>query len=104
MCSAYVIDQINPYPGPRDGARRCGLRNLANTYDNPWLVKVLSDDFRVGDITRNPAWTVIVEVDLHGVASRAKADSRSLGSMTTVSEIIAWPGCAGRWIKVTIRR
>lgn len=34
------------------------LRNLANAYDNPWPVKLLYDDFRRGNFTENPAWTV----------------------------------------------
>jgi hypothetical protein len=45
------------------------LRSLANTYDNPWPIKILSDDFRDGDFTRGPGWTVLAgtwQVDTRG--------------------------------------
>ncbi len=34
------------------------LRDLIDAYDNPWTTTLISDDFRDGDYTRDPAWTL----------------------------------------------
>lgn len=34
------------------------LRDLVRLYDWPWRVRLLFDDFKDGDYTRNPAWVV----------------------------------------------
>ena len=35
------------------------LRDLADRFDNPWRTRIIFDDFRDGDYTREPAWTVV---------------------------------------------
>ena len=75
------------------------LRNLADAYDNPWPLKVFYDDFRDGDFTRNPAWTVIAgnwQLDmqgrltgLHSVIATPRAENTQSGSSGTgASEIV----------------
>jgi len=34
------------------------LKSLADRYENPWQMNVLSDDFRDGDYIHNPRWSV----------------------------------------------
>lgn len=34
------------------------LRDLIDAYDKPWTATLISDDFRDGDYTRDPAWTL----------------------------------------------
>ena len=53
------------------------LRDLADRFDNPWRRRIIFDDFRDGDYTRGPAWTVVsgaFAVDSRrGLLSRAGA-------------------------------
>jgi hypothetical protein len=74
------------------------LRNLANAYDNPWPLKLLSDNFRDGDFTKNPAWTVIAgtwQVDakgrftgLHSAIAKAKTETTQDTGGTGASQIV----------------
>jgi hypothetical protein len=62
--SQELIDALNKLIDEADRARAADprflrdLRDLANRYDRPWRVTLLHDDFRDGDIAKNPAWTV----------------------------------------------
>lgn len=74
------------------------LRNLANAYDNPWPLKLLSDNFRDGDFTKNPAWTVVAgtwQVDakgrltgLHSAIAKAKTETTQGAGGSGASQIV----------------
>lgn len=59
-----LIGELNKLIDEADKARAADprflrdLRDLANRYDRPWKVTVLHDEFRDGDYTKDPAWTV----------------------------------------------
>lgn len=61
-----LIQELNKLIDEADRARAADprflrdLRDLANRFDRPWKVTVLHDEFRDGDITNDPAWTVKV--------------------------------------------
>lgn len=58
------------------------LRDLVNEFQNPWQVRVLHDDFRDGNFTRNPAWTVS--------AGQFSVDTK--GGTTGLKSAVAVPG------------
>ena len=58
------VDRLNALIDEGEKARAADprflrdLRGLARGYDRPWRRLVLADDFRDGDFTADPAWTV----------------------------------------------
>ncbi len=58
------VDRLNALIDEAEKARAADprflrdLRDLARGYDRPWRTLLLADDFRDGDFTAGPAWTV----------------------------------------------
>ena len=71
-----IADEAERGRSAKPGVIR-SLRDLAGTYDRPWRVSMLRDDFRDGDYTRGTVWQVDQGefwVDSQGLRSRAKAE------------------------------
>ncbi len=71
------------------------LRALANRHDRHWQTRLLSEDFRDGDFTRNPAWvrhSGKFEVTFSGLLSRAVAGGgdNDRGSLPSTSSKTFW--------------
>jgi len=73
-----LIDQLNALIDEADKAQAADpqfiedLRAALDNFQNPWQVRLLQDDFRDGNYTANPAWTVSAgqfKVDLRGSSS-----------------------------------
>jgi hypothetical protein len=60
-----LVDRLRPIIQQADEDRSASprlirqLREVVREYDWPWRVTLLDDDFRDGDFTADPAWTVI---------------------------------------------
>jgi hypothetical protein len=72
------------------------LRKLADSYDTQWPVKLLFDDFRDGNITASPVWTVTagnwrvnLQSRMPGLQTRVVVpQAASQGSTSTQSAVI----------------
>lgn len=59
-----LLQELNKLIGEAEQARAADrmflrdLKDLAARYENPWSVRILSDDFMDGDYTRSPQWSV----------------------------------------------
>jgi hypothetical protein len=59
-----LTDELNALIDDAERARAADprflsdLRDLARRYAWPWTVRIVSDDFSDGDVSRNPAWSV----------------------------------------------
>ncbi len=71
------IEQLNKMIDEADEAQAADpqfiedLRAAVNSFQNPWQVRLLEDDFRDGEFASNPAWTVSAgqfKVDTKGAA------------------------------------
>ena len=67
------------------------LRALADRFDNPWRTRIVFDDFRDGDYTRDPAWTVLSGVfavdSRRGLLSRAGAAAADPGRDASAKDV-----------------
>jgi hypothetical protein len=60
-----LVDELNALIAQGETARSAdrrflqNLRDLAQSYDNPWRIELLHDDFSDGDYTSTPAWQVL---------------------------------------------
>jgi hypothetical protein len=78
------------------------LRKLADGYDNKWPSRILFDDFRDDDFTRNPAWTVTAGTwrignpgNMTGLQSRIRVQQNSTNSQSGSSTQNAVVGILG---------
>lgn len=90
-----LVDKLRTLVDKADQARAADpnfirdLRALADSYDDPWRKSVLLDEFRDGNTTANPAWSVIsgtFSVDpTYGLRTTVTAPVASSGSSSATS-------------------
>ncbi len=99
--SQELVDRLRDLIKDAESARAADprflgdLSALARTYDQPWRVELLSDDFRDGDYWNNPAWTVAdgrfqVEwgVGLRSVVKRRKRNRKKRREVDDLASIL----------------